>query len=264
MLKQLENKLKKLKDTKPLVLNLTNYVTMDFMANTLLALGAAPIMTTSDDELEELVQLASSININIGTLDEPFIKRCYLAATLAKQYQKPLILDPVGAGASLIRTKTASQLIEYASIVRGNASEIIALANQVGKTLGVESTNTKIEAQDIAIKLANRYGVTIVVSGSIDFITDGKRNSEIPFGSSLMPLVTGMGCTLTSVIAAFKNTSDDSFESSVLATLYFGLCGQLTEKQVRHPGQFRTTFIDNLHKADFEKMREILEGDYEI
>ena len=125
MIEQIAKTRELLFKTKPLILNLTNYVTMDFMANSLLAIGVAPLMTKSDKELEELVKIASSININIGTLTDDFIKQCYKAAILAKKYNRPIVLDPVGSGASTIRTETARGLVEYADIIRGNASEII-------------------------------------------------------------------------------------------------------------------------------------------
>ncbi len=242
--------LARIRTIKPVVLNLTNYVTMDLMANALLALGAAPVMSVCDEELPELLQIAASININIGTLDHAFIRRCHEAVRLAQQYQKPVILDPVGAGASFLRTKTAQELMKYADIVRGNASEIISLQGPGSKTLGVESSASTTEAKDSAIMLSRKYGFTTVISGPIDFITDGQREAEIPFGSSMMPLVTGMGCTLTAVIAAFSTVLDDAFNSAQLATLYTGLCGQSAAKRAQHPGTFRTAFIDELYAAD--------------
>jgi hydroxyethylthiazole kinase len=257
MLEQINLAFKEIKKNKPLVLNITNYVTMEYMANVQLAIGASPIMSVCDEELDELISIASTVNINIGTLDEVFIKRCEKAVELAKYHQKPIILDPVGAGASRIRTQTALMLIKEASIVKGNASEIMTLANQKTKTLGVDAINKIEEAKELAIALANQYKITIVVSGPVDFITDGKNELEIPFGSALMSRVTGMGCTLTAVIAAFRGIVKNSFEASSLATLYFGLCGELAEKRARSPGAFRTAFIDALYSADFEQMREI-------
>lgn len=254
MLKTIDTLLLALRKKKPLILNLTNYVTMDFMANALLAIGAAPIMSVCDAELEELIKLSHCVNLNIGTLDSAFIERCHQAAILAKNAQKPIILDPVGAGATRIRTQTAQSLMKYADIIRGNASEIIALYKDQGKTLGVESLNTTDEAKDIATQIAKDYGSTVIVSGKVDFITDGKDETENHFGSPLMPLVTGMGCTLNAVIAAFRSLTPSSFESAQLAVSYFGLCGSIAEKKAKHPGTFRTTFIDLLHSADLTEI----------
>jgi len=249
MLKEITQAVASLRKTKPLILNLTNYVTMDFMANALLAIGAAPIMTSYDEELEELIQISSCINVNIGTLDKTFILRCQKAILLAKQYQKPIVFDPVGAGASLIRTKTAKDLIKHADIVKGNASEIISLYHANSKSLGVESIHSTSDAKKAARKLAKIFGITVIVSGPIDFITDTTKETEIPFGSALMPLVTGMGCTLTAIIAAFRSVSNDSFLSASIAANYYGLCGKLAEKSTQSPGTFRTIFLDTLYAA---------------
>ncbi len=254
----LENILIEIKKNKPLVLNLTNLVTMDFMANTLLALGAAPIMSVCDEELEELVSISHAINLNIGTLDNLFITRCHEVVKLAKSYKKPVILDPVGAGCSAIRTNTAQELMVHADIIRGNASEILALEKINSETLGVESRHSTLEAKDAARHLAQKLKCVVVVSGEVDFITDGAQETEIHFGSAIMPLITGMGCTLTAVIAAFRGVLSDAFASAKLATLYFGLCGTLTEKQTNLPGSFRTTFIDNIYNTDFNKKKNLI------
>lgn len=247
---EIENTLAELRIKKPLVLNLTNYVTMDFMANVLLALGAAPIMSVCDEEIEELVKISSSININIGTLDNAFINRCRNAIVLAKRYEKPIVLDPVGSGATSIRTATAREFMKHADIIRGNASEIISLVDK-SETLGVESVNTTNQAKSSALEIARKYNCTVVVSGEVDYITDGNREAEVNYGSPVMPLITGMGCALTAVIAAFRGISDDSFEMARIATTYYGVCGNSTEVKAKHPGQFRTTFIDNLYAANF-------------
>lgn len=260
MIEGIEENIINLRKNKPLILNLTNYVTMDFMANALLAIGAAPIMSTCQEELEELVAMAMAININIGTLDNAFIEKSLMAAELAQKYQKPLILDPVGAGATRIRTKTARDLIPFATIVRGNASEIIALSGISSNTKGVESVNTTDDAKNAAIALANFHQCTIVVSGAIDFITDKTSTTEVAYGSELMPLVTGMGCAMTAIISAFRAVVNDSFEASNLATHYFNLCGELTALNDRHPASFQAHFIDHLHAADFDKIKMLYEA----
>ncbi|MGE3921207.1 MAG: hydroxyethylthiazole kinase [Gammaproteobacteria bacterium] len=254
MIENLEKTINQLRKKKPLVLNLTNYVTIDFMANSLLALGAAPIMSTCFDELEELVKLSDAININIGTLDETFIEQCIAAVQFTKQYNKPVVLDPVGAGATNIRTSAAKNLSHYASIIKGNASEIIALATDENQTKGVESTHTTQEAQMSAISLAKKNNCVVVVSGAIDFITDGEKTLEIKDGSSQMTLVTGMGCALTAVIAAMTTIVNNPFDASVMGTYFFALCGKLAAESNPGPGSYRTAFIDTLHSFDFKKM----------
>lgn len=253
MIKQL----KRIRETKPLVLNLTNVVTMDFMANVLLAVGAAPIMSLAGEELDELIQIASSVHINIGTLDNAFNARCQKALELAQHYQKPVILDPVGAGASQIRSQTAMSLLPGVDIVRGNASEIMALAAQHHQTLGVESVHTTVEAEALAMHLAKTYDLTVVVSGEIDFVTDGRQSWQLACGSPMMPLVTGMGCSLTAMIAAFRACSEDSIQSARDATLFYGLCGQLAEEASQGPGSFRSAFIDKLYQAEASELKRM-------
>jgi len=259
MLHDLEKAVGQLREIKPLVLCLTNFVTMDFMANCLLALGAAPIMSQDEQELDELIQICHTINLNIGTLDAAFIERATLVTTLAQKHNKPIILDPVGAGATHIRTNASRSLMTSAAIIRGNASEILSLFENNNKTLGVESTHQVSDAAHSAIMLAKEHKCTVVVSGERDFITDGQQEGHLAFGSSLMPLVTGMGCTLTAVIAAFKAVITDKYEASRLATAYYSLCGSLAATKTSQPGSFRTLFIDELFAADFASMRELID-----
>lgn len=258
MIELIRRTLNDIRNAKPLVVNFTNFVTMDFMANTLLALGAAPIMSCCLDEVEELVNFASAININIGTLNEDFMKIAHAAAQFARENNKPVIFDPVGVGATRIRTKSALELLPYASIIRGNASEIIAISGSSVNAKGVETTNSTDEAKSSAIILAKQLGCTVIVSGKVDFITNGDKQVEVPYGSELMTFVTGMGCTMTSVVAAFRAVINDSFQAANVATHYYDLIGELTSKSVQHPGSFRTEFIDNIHESNFEKLKAVI------
>lgn len=259
MLTDIQNAINKIRETKPLILNLTNFVTMDFVANCLLAVGAAPIMSIEPSEYEELIVMSSSVYINIGTLNNNFVNQVDLVIELAKKYNKPIIFDPVGSGATLLRTKAAQNFASFADIVRGNASEVISLADNKAKTHGVESYNSVNEAKEIATNYAETYNNVIVISGAKDIITSSNKVTELKFGSSIMPLVTGMGCSLTSIIAAFRAVIHDSYEASVLAAAYFGLCGNLAESKSDKPGSFRTYFIDELYKADFKSMKRFYE-----
>ena len=255
LIHEIQEALTTLRQVKPLILCLTNYVTMDFMANALLSLGAAPIMSQEIEELETLVSISHALSLNIGTLDHAFVERATAASRWATTQHKPIILDPVGAGATDIRTATAHALMSNATIVRGNASEIIALTTHDHQTLGVESTHQVHDATDNANELATRQDTVIVVSGVQDFITDGMHQKHLTVGSPMMSKVTGMGCTLTAVIAAFRAIIPDSFHAAYLATAYFGLCGNLAAEKAHHPGSFRTQFIDELHRANLDAMR---------
>lgn len=273
LLKEIDLALANLRQIKPLILCITNFVTMDLMANSLLALGAAPLMTQAFEEVEELVTISQAVYINIGTLDGEFFKRALRAAELAVQQKKPVILDPVGAGASQLRTEAAKLLLPYATIIRGNASEILALVENDVKTKGVESLHNVNQACAVAQMLANSFAKIVVISGPDDFVTDGSQHIKLPFGSELMSVVTGMGCTMTAVIAAFAATSLNHYQASLFASTFFGLCGQVAAGIVDTPGSFRQVFIDTLYKPDwnlFEKLiaaaksNEAFENDYAI
>lgn len=252
MLNQLKIAINTIKTKKPLVLNLTNLVTMDFMANALLALGGAPIMSISRNEFEPLIHIASCLNINIGTLTPESVDDYIFAAKIAKLKQKPIILDPVGAGASDLRTNAAINLLTYCDIVRGNASEILALAQISNSTQGVESIHQTQQAKEAAIQIAKQYNCIVVISGETDLITDGIKTTIHTFGSNLMPLVTGMGCTLTAVIALFTQTSLTHFEAAECACIFYSLCGEMAEKQSPKPGNFKSAFIDVLYSPDWD------------
>lgn len=257
MLNDIDHALDQLRATKPLILCLTNHVTMDFMANCLLSLGAAPIMSEDQRELEALVSMSHAVNINIGTLNADFIERADIVIALAKQYNKPIVLDPVGAGATTLRTLSARSIMVAADIIRGNASEIMALLDDASKTLGVESSHHVNDATHHAIQLAQQQDCTVVVSGANDFVTNGCQEEFLGFGSLLMPLITGMGCTLTAVIAAFKAVITDPYEAARMAAAYYSLCGSLAAKKTDKPGSFRSLFIDELYTADFASMRNL-------
>ena len=260
MFKKIEDNLISLRQTKPLVLSLTNYVTVNFVANSLLSIGAAPIMSESVDEIEELVNISHVIYINIGTLNKEFIDRAKFACEVAKKKNKPIILDPVGAGASVIRTKTSIELLPFVDIVRGNSSEILALNDEDSKTMGVEATHKVSEAAEAAKALALKYNITVMISGAEDYITNGKEEEFVPFGSILMPLVTGMGCSLTSVVSAFRAVNQDSYQATINAASYFAIAGQIAEKESDKIGSFQVKFLDNLYQPQWNKIREIYEG----
>ena len=257
MINKMKEQLAILRQLKPLVLNLTNYVTMDFMANSLLAIGAAPIMSEDIREIEELIQISGALHINIGTLTPEFIERTKFACDIAKKYNKPIVLDPVGVGASKIRMESAKAILPFVDILRGNASEIMAIHGLSSKELGVESTHKVSDSLEAARELAKTQKITVVVSGAEDFITNDSQEQILEFGSSLMPLVTGTGCSLTAVIAAFRAVIPDSFEAAKLAVAYFGLSGQIAENSSNGSGSFRVEFIDNLNRPDWNKMREL-------
>ncbi len=269
-----------LREKKPLILNLTNLVTMDFMANALLALGAAPLMSAADEEIAELVGISSAVNINIGTLDRAFMQRALLAAKTAQGLKKIMVLDPVGAGASQLRSTASAALLPWATMVRGNGSEILSLEQEsregqhepenkkppeynIGHVehvgpLGVESTVGSLDAVMVAEQLASQ-GKIIIVSGREDYITDGKQHFRCPYGSNLMQSITGMGCVLTAVVAAFAAVGGNGLMAANMAVHFFALTGQVAAQSHHEPASFKTKFIDLLFAPDWQAIEEIMD-----
>ncbi|WP_348663743.1 hydroxyethylthiazole kinase [Chlamydia vaughanii] len=258
MLERMDEVLQHLRKEQPVILSITNYVSMDFLANCFLALGVSPIMSVSDLELDELIKLSSAVYINIGTLDHLFIQRAYRAVDLAERYDKPVIFDPAGSGATNIRTEVSHHLLTHATIIRGNASEILSFGDTPRhRSHGLDAVHTTEDAINMAQSLANdcRCGCAVAVSGAVDYVTDGERNATAEYGDPLMSRITGIGCSLTGVLAAFRAVLEDSFEACRLGMEYFGLCGMLARENAPFPGMFKPLFIDELYAADFERMR---------
>ena len=259
-MKNIEQAICDIKAQKPLILNLTNFVTMDFVANCLLAIGAAPIMCTSEDELEELVKISSVIYINIGTLNADFISLIKKASDLAIKHNKPIVLDPVGAGATKLRTSISSEIASCSKIIRGNASEIMALGNHGFLAKGVEAVHKTEDATGVADNIAITTKSAVVISGAIDYVTDGMNSERSKFGSPLMTNVTGMGCSLTAIIAAVLAVTKNPFEAGVIGAQYFSLCGEIAAQNHKKPGSFKAAFIDELYHTDFDLMRGLYEA----
>ena len=247
----------------PLVHNITNYVAMNFSANALLAIGASPVMAHAVEEMEDMVGIASALVINIGTLDAEWVRGMLAAGRAAHRSGKPIVLDPVGAGATPYRTETAWQIIHecHPTIIRGNASEIMALVNADIKSKGVDSTASSDDAVESARQLAKITGAVVVISGATDYITDGTRTETITYGSPLMTLVTAMGCTASSMVGAFAGINPDPFEASLHGMAVMGICGERAVAKMAAPGSLLTNFVDELYTITPEQLGEHIAAD---
>ena len=232
----------------PLVHNITNYVAMNFSANALLAIGASPVMAHAVEEMEDMVGIASALVINIGTLDAEWVKGMLTAGRAAHRLGKPIVLDPVGVGATPYRTQTAWQIIRecHPTIVRGNASEIMALVNADIKSKGLDSSQSSDDAVESAKQLAKTTGAVVVISGATDYITDGTRVETITNGSSLMTQVTAMGCTASSIVGAFAGINPNPFEASLHGMAVMSICGERAAAKKASPGSLMVNFINEL------------------
>jgi len=242
------NDLEAVRSQSPLVHNITNYVVMNTTANALLAAGASPVMAHAVDEVEDMVKIASSLVINIGTLSKNWVEAMKKAGKAAKKVNIPVILDPVGAGATPYRTKTSLQIINECrpEVIRGNASEIMALANGKGTTKGVDSADSSETAIQAAGQLAKDTGAVIVISGHDDYIVDGKLTIEVRNGSPMMGKVTGLGCTATALIGAFMAVNKNFMLASAHAMIIMGIAGEMAAKKSEGPGTMQVHFLDAL------------------
>jgi len=247
--------LARIRSARPVVHSITNYVVMNSTANVLLAMGASPIMAHAAEELEELVHIASSVVINIGTLSSPWIESMTMTAHLCKVEGKPFVLDPVGAGATRLRTDTAFQLItSLPTVIRGNASEILALSPQGGITRGVDSVNEIEDAMDAARSISDSLGTVIAVTGERDLVTDGTRSLIVHGGHPLMGYVTGTGCAATVTVGAFLAVEKDPLAATASALAFFGLAGQKAAEVASAPGSFWVQVIDALYNITPEEL----------
>ncbi len=260
--------LRELRENHPLVQNITNFVVMNTTANALLAIGASPVMAHAVEELEEMVNLADALVINIGTLDTYWVNSMLKAVKIASQLNKPIVLDPVGAGATKYRTKVARTILEEGriSILRGNFSEVQSLLGS-GRTRGVDAVGyDEYLAQELALRASEEFGLTVAVTGKTDFVSDGNRIFRIENGTPLLGRVTGTGCMVSSIMGAFVAVSSP-VQASVSTLVIFGIAAEKAEEESPHPGSFHVKLYDWLYKIDEElvekrkRVREIeMEG----
>jgi hydroxyethylthiazole kinase len=241
-----------MRDTSPLVQCITNYVAMNFAANTLLAAGASPAMVHTPEESGEFATIAGALTVNIGTLSPQWVEGMKAAAQSANQANKPWVLDPVAHFATAFRRDTVAELLELnPAIIRGNASEIIALAGGESAGQGVDSGDPVEQAEDAATTVAQSRNAVVAVTGTVDFVTDGTRAVRIHGGSDLMPKITAMGCSLTALVGAFVAIAPNApFNATVAALATFAAAGDIAADTANGPGSFAVHFIDALYGLD--------------
>jgi hydroxyethylthiazole kinase len=252
--------LEKIRAAGPLVHNITNYVVMNTTANALLALGASPVMAHAVEEVEEMAGLAAALVLNIGTLSGPWIEAMKIAARAARKKGIPIVLDPVGAGATRFRTATALALLAEArpAVVRGNASEIRALALAEAGTRGVDSRHGSVEALGAAREMAALRGAVISVSGAVDLIVGEGKTAWVANGHPLMARVTGMGCAASALTAAFAAVNPSPLRAAAHAMAVMGIAGEMAAARSAGPGSFQVNFLDVLHALDESEIAQRL------
>lgn len=248
--------LTRVREQAPLIHNITNYVVMNYTANALLAAGASPVMAHAPEEAAEMATLAGALVLNIGTLSRDWVDAMILAGKQAAADGTPIVLDPVGAGATRMRTESARRILDAVPVrvVRGNASEIRALSGAAAATRGVDATDGVADAAAAAGQLALERHTTPAVTGPVDRVTDGKRVVRIANGHPLMARVTGTGCTATALIGAFLAVDPDPLTAAATALACFGVAGEVAGRQAAAPGSFMIALLDALYTLSPETL----------
>ena len=234
------------RDHAPVVHNITNYVVMNSTANALLALGASPVMAHAENEIRDMVNIASALVINIGTLSDAWIRSMFKAAVHARKRGIPIVFDPVGAGATPYRTQMAQELIDAVppTIIRGNASEIMALVSDEIKTKGVDSSTSSDQALVAAQALRQACGSVVCISGETDYIV-GDSVIRVMNGHPMMTSVTGLGCTATALCGAFAAVEKDYFSATVKTMAVMGITGEMAAELALVPAVCKCFFWIN-------------------
>lgn len=243
---------------KPLIHNITNFVVMNYTANALLAMGASPVMAHAPDEVEEMVGLAGALVLNIGTLTREWVDSMIAAGRAAAKRRLPVVLDPVGAGATAFRTRSAARIMAEVrpAVIRGNASEVLSLRDASSKTKGVDALHSVEDAARTAGALAQELETTLAITGPVDLVTDGTRVARVANGHVLMGRVTGTGCTATAAIGAFMAVDADPLSAAATALAYFGLAGEVAAQDASAPGSFMIRMLDALYSLSPDQLQK--------
>jgi hydroxyethylthiazole kinase len=249
--------LRALREARPLVHQITNYVVMNETANATLALGALPVMAHAPEEVEQMAAVSGALVLNIGTLSAHWIEAMLLAGRAANAAGVPVVLDPVGAGANSFRTDTAKRILDEVavSVVRGNAAEVATLAGRQAEIRGVESIDAGGSPAELARGAAAEIGCVVAVTGPVDHVSDGRDALAIANGHALLGTVTGTGCMATAITGAFLAVKPNApLEASAEALIAFGVAGEDAAAEARGPGSFHVALYDALYALDPETL----------
>ncbi len=245
---QIAEMMDNVKKKRPLVHHITNYVTVNDCANICICSGGSPVMTDEAKDIPEMVRMSSAVVLNIGTLNETTVDSMLLASKTAKRFGIPVILDPVGVGATEYRTDVAWKIIKKGSVsvIKGNCGEISVLAGMGGEVKGVDSISGSKD-ENAAIALAKETGAIVGATGKTDYVSNGEVTYELNNGCDLMEAVSGTGCMASSVVGAYVGACGASPESVAAAIAVFSIAGEISSEKVCGPGSFKTNLFDSLY-----------------
>lgn len=249
-------------EKSPLIHNITNVVVTNFTANGLYAIGASPVMAYAHEEVADMAKIAQAVMLNIGTLTATEVEAMFIAGRSANEHGVPVVLDPVGVGATSYRTETAKALLADLSIAvaRGNAGEIANLVDEQVEMKGVDSSAKIADLATLAKKAAVTLNTVVVMTGETDIITDGETTYECKNGDPMLAKVTGTGCLLSSVVAAFCSQGKSNLvEACAAAVGFYGIAAEVAAELTasQGPGHFQIHFLDQLYKVGEGDIRRL-------
>ena len=256
----MKNSLKTIRETKPLIHHITNWVTIYDCANITRVFGALPVMAHAPEECADMTKISSALVLNIGTLTSELVEAMLLSAAAANEKKIPVVLDAVGVGATKFRDEMAAKLLSsvHIDIIKGNYSEIAKLAGEEAETKGVEATAINADPEKIAKEFAKSKSSIVVMTGKEDIISDGKRVFIVKNGHEQMGSIVGTGCMAASVIGSFASVNPDYCEASKDALCYFGVAGELAAEKSKGPGSFKVNLYDEVFALADEKVKEMM------
>ncbi len=246
--------LERVREKAPLVHNITNFVVMNTTANALLALGASPVMAHAREEVEDMARVAGAVVLNIGTLTPDWVQAMILAGKVANAQGIPVVLDPVGAGATPLRTESSFELMEEVrvGILRGNAAEVGVLAGEKGEVKGVDAVALAGDVAEMAKAAATGLKTVVSATGKTDYLSDGTCVLAVANGHPLLARVTGTGCMVSALTGAFAAVSENMLHAALAALVTFGVAAEMAFEQAgeRGPGSFHLALYDALYRIE--------------
>lgn len=249
--------LQRVREQRPLVHHITNVVAANDVANATLAVGALPVMAHAREEVEEVVAAARALSLNLGTLTPDRVEAMLAAGNCANRHRIPVVLDPVGVGATRLRAEAAARLVRelHVTVVKGNLAEMAHLAGVDAELAGVESVGAECPPEQVALGVARRYRTVAAVTGSRDWVGDGRRLVVVDNGHPMLKRITGAGCMATAVVACFLAVSDQPLVATACALAYFGHAAELAAQRATGPGSFRWALLDCLADLEPDQLR---------
>jgi hydroxyethylthiazole kinase len=248
--------LAKVRQERPLVHNITNWVVTNVTANAALALGASPVMAHAQEEVEEMASLSRALVLNIGTLTPAVLEAMILAGRAANAAGRPVVLDPVGYGATRLRTQATRTILKEVrvDILRGNPAEVAGIGGLAATIKGVDSAGTTAPGAVIARQVATDYRLVAAVTGATDYVSDGRRLARVENGHPWLTLVTGTGCMATLAVAVFAAVEDDYLKAAACALACYGVAAELAAPASSGPGTFAASLLDQLYRLQPEEV----------